>query len=66
MFKTKFGSMKISNKSTVLAFFFKFHSFSRGIGGSKFTYNGQEITFDEKGMWSFGNGFARNRVIIWC
>ena len=24
-------------------------------GKSKFTYNGQGIAFDEKGMWSFGN-----------
>ena len=31
---------------------------------SKFIYNGRGIVFDGKGLWSFGNGFARNDVIF--
>ena len=31
---------------------------------SKFIYNGRGIVFDGKGLWSFGNGFARNVVIF--
>ena len=29
---------------------------------SKWVYSGYRIVFDGKGVWSFGNGFARNRV----
>ena len=31
---------------------------------NKFIYNGRGIVFDGKGLWSFGNGFARNDVIF--
>ena len=31
---------------------------------SKFIYNGGEITFDGTGLWSFGNDFPRNVVIL--
>ena len=31
---------------------------------SKFIYNGRGIVFDEKDLWSFGNGFVRNVVIF--
>ena len=31
---------------------------------SKFIYNGRGKVFDGKGLWSFGNGFARNDVIF--
>ena len=31
---------------------------------SKFIYYGRGIVFDGKGLWSFGNGFARNDVIF--
>ena len=31
---------------------------------SKFIYYGRGIVFDGKGLWSFGNGFARNVVIF--
>ena len=30
----------------------------------KFTYNGPGIGFDVKGMWSYGNGFARFVVLF--
>ena len=29
-----------------------------------FTYNGRGIAYDGEGSWSFGNGFARNVIIV--
>ena len=37
---------------------------TRNADKSKFTYNDQGIAFNGKGMWSFGNRFARNVVIF--
>ena len=31
---------------------------------SKFTYNVQGVVFNGKGMWSYGNDFARSFVIF--
>ena len=36
----------------------------RNTAKSKFTYNGRGIAFDGKGMWSFGNDFARNGKLL--
>ena len=37
---------------------------TRNAGKCKFTYNYQWIGFHGKGMWRFGNGFARNVKIF--
>ena len=36
----------------------------RNVIKSKFTYNGREIAFDGKCLWSFGSAFARNVEIL--
>ena len=37
---------------------------TRNADKSKFNYNGPGIAFDAKGVWSYGNDFARNAVIL--
>ena len=37
---------------------------TRNVDKIKFTYNGPGIGFDVKGMWSYGNGFARFVVLF--
>ena len=37
---------------------------ARNTDKSKFTYNGWGIAFDGRGMWDFGNSFARNVLIF--